>query len=91
MVKRADYGAAALTARCVLHDMYVCTCFPSPSPPPRTFVVMVACFWRSDGLVVVVVVVVVFRTLLLSRFWTSRGHRLLPPRFLPSIFIARRV
>ena len=34
-----------------------------------------------------------FRTLLLSRFWTSRGHRCRPfsPRFLPSIFIAHRV
>ena len=34
-----------------------------------------------------------FITLLLSSFWTSRGHRcrLFPPRFLPSIFIAHRV
>ena len=35
----------------------------------------------------------VFLTLLLSSFWTSRGHRCRPspPRFLPSIFIAHRV
>ena len=33
------------------------------------------------------------RTLLLSSFWASRGHRvssLLPPRFLPTIFIAQK-
>ena len=35
----------------------------------------------------------VFFTLLLSSFWTSRGHRCcpFPPRFLPSIFIEHRV
>ena len=35
-----------------------------------------------------------FFTLVLSSFWTSRGHRcrpLSPPRFMPSIFIAHRV
>ena len=34
-----------------------------------------------------------FLTLLLSSFWTSRGHRCRPssPRFLPSIFIAQRI
>ena len=34
-----------------------------------------------------------FRTLLLSSFWTSRGHSVVPspPRFLPSISIAHRV